>query len=368
MDDIVLVTLDSVRRDFADTFDALSRGTVHTGVTGSHYTRPSLASLLSSNVEAAITTSPRSPTLPEVLSDAGYTCLGYSPTPQTDERFGFDAGFDDYRTFVEPGREGSSLRQYLSQFDPLRKLYYLFKSPQAKSENRPSDRHVVETAVEAFNAAESPRFLWIHMMGTHRPYGQGDDAISRSLDQKAYFRADSLSEEERERILSAYRDSIRRAEDDVSHLLSEIDADPVFALTADHGEAFGEDGFYFHKGHKRSVAPYLTEVPVIVDGIDVSGPMSLLDLAPTLASAVGVDAPSEWFGTNLLEEESDYALTVAPWHDKATVAWQDYETKVVARDADVDLQADGRRSQVERADVDADLEAQLRDLGYMDAG
>jgi len=368
MEDIVLVTADSVRRDHADALEGLAPLGVETGVTGSHYTRPSLASLLSANYRGAITTEAVSPTIADVLSDAGYTCLGYTPTPNTDARFGFASGFDEFETFVDPGNRGSKLRQYLGSIDALRWIYYKIYPPQAKSENRPRDREVIDRAIESFNAADSPRFLWVHLMETHRPYGVGDDALSKELDQKAFFKPEKLTDEEVEEIEGKYRDAIRRADDNVAHLLDSIDSDPLVAFTADHGEGFGEDGFYFHQAHERSVADYITEVPVVFDGIDVEGPISLLDIPPTLVEAVNVDAPDIWHGTNLLEEASPSALTIAPWHDTATVAWQDYETKVVARDADVSLEAGGVRDEVERADVDQELEEQLQDLGYMDAG
>jgi arylsulfatase A-like enzyme len=368
MQDVVLVTADSVRRDHADALGHLSTYGVSTGITGSHYTRPSLASLLSSNYRGAITTEVVPPTIADALSEAGYTCFGFAPTPNTDARFGFDSGFDEFETFVEPGNRGSKLRQYLGSIDLLRWFYYKLYPPQAKSENRPADREVIDRAIEAFNAAEPPRFLWVHLMESHRPYGKGEDAVSERLDQKAFFSPDDLTDEEEATIEGKYRDAIGRVDANIERLLQELDSDPVFAFTSDHGEGFGDEGFYFHQGHKRSVAAFQTEVPVVFDGVDVEGPMSLLDIPPTLSSAVGVDPPDAWHGTDLRSGESEYAITIAPWHDTATVAWQDYDKKLVARDADVTLSEGAERADVERADVDDELEDQLRDLGYVDAG
>lgn len=368
MEDIVLVTVDSVRRDYADSFESLSDLPVQTGVTGSHYTRPSLASLISASYRGAITTEVVSPTIAEVLSDGGYTCLGYTPTPNTDARFGFDRGFDDFDTFVEPGNRGSKLRQYLGSINALRWIYYQIYPPQAKSENRPRDREVIERAIKEFNDAEGPRFLWVHLMETHRPYGVGDKGMSKNLDQKAFFKPDKLTDEEEAEIEAKYADAIRRADENINHLLSEIDSDPILAVTSDHGEGFGEEGFYFHQGHKRSVADFQTKVPIIFDGVGAKGPMSLLDIPPTLVEKVGVDAPASWHGTNLLEADSEYAVTIAPWHDTASVAFRDYEKTFVARDADVTFEQGDTIADVERADVDQELEEQLQDLGYMDAG
>lgn len=368
MRDVVLVTVDSVRRDAVDAAPFLSSHDVQTGVTGAHFTRPSLSSLLSSSYRAAVTSRVQPPTVADAFGEAGYTCLGFAPTPNTHAQFGFDSGFDTYDTFVEPGMGGHGIRQSLARFDLLRRIYYKVKSPQAKSENRPADSEVVDAAIEAFNGADPPRFLWVHLMGTHRPYGRGEDAVSTGLDQKAFFKPGKLTDDERDRIHSKYRAAVGRADDEVERLFAEIDADPVYAITSDHGEAFGEDGWYFHQGRRRSVADYLTEVPVAFGGVSVEGPMSLLDLPPTLATAVDVDPPAAWHGRALQTERAEYAITVAPWHDTATLGWTDFQRKLVARDADVSFVEGESESQVERSDVDAEIEDQLRDLGYMDAG
>jgi arylsulfatase A-like enzyme len=370
MDDIILVTADSVRRDYAGEMTWLCTHEVKTGITSGNYTRPSLASLLTSNYRSAIESQVVGTTIAEVLSNEGYTCLGYSPTPNTDASFGFDRGFEEYRTFIGSGTVGNRFRQYLSKFDPLRRLYYWLNPPQAKSDNRPSDGKVIDQAIKSFNDAASPRFLWVHLMESHRPYGQGDDAIPNKLDQKAYFSPDKLTSAEKQTIDTVYRNSLSRVDQNIQRLYEEVDVDPTFVFTADHGECFGETGFYYHRGHERSVADELIEVPVVVKGLNITGPvLSLLDIAPTLVSELDISIPEEWHGESVLTSPSEYAITIGPWYNKATLAWQDFERKIVARDAEVQYQdSRGKRSQADRADVDPELTEQLRDLGYVDEG
>lgn len=368
MDDIILVTADSIRRDYTGEFDFLDTFSTGTGVAAAQYTRPSLASLLSSQYEAALTTEVVSPTLPEVLSEAGYTCLGFSPTPNTDARFGFDRGFDTYETFVEPGNQGSRLREYLSKFDLLRRVYYRFYPPQAKTENRPTDREVVDYAIESFNTAPSPTFLWLHLMESHRPYGR-EHGISPELDRKAYFRPGGLSVEEEATIEEAYRGALRRVDDNVEYLLDRLDtASPLFVFTADHGEALGDPGFYFHKGHERSVAECITHVPLVTDNVALETPASLLDVSPTVCEACEVTTPSRWDGDSRRGSPAKSTITIAPWGGKTTLAWQDFDKQIVASDTAVTLEDGGSVVTAQRTDVDADIEQQLRDLGYQDAG
>lgn len=368
MDDIILVTADSIRQDYVDEFQFLGSYDCGTAIAGAHYTRPSLASLLCSQYEAALTAEIASPTLPEVLSRAGATCLGFSPTPNTDDRFGFDLGFDTYKTFVEPGNQGSILREYFSKFDTLRRLYYKFHSPIAKSENRPTDRNVIDTAVKQFNRATSPRFLWVHLMESHRPYGRSE-GISAELDRKAYFHPEDLSENEQETIDRAYREAIRRVDSNVRYLLDNLETDESrFVFTADHGEAFGETGFYFHRGHERSVADCITKVPIVTNDLSVETPVSLLDVPATICESVDLPVPNRWDGKSRRTAPASSAITIAPWGRKTTVAWQDFEKRIVARDTNVTIEWPGSVIKAERAQVDSELEQQLRDLGYRDAG
>lgn len=382
MDDIVLVTADSVRRDYIEEMPFVSEFEVGTAYTGAHYTRPSLSSLLSANFEAAIRTQPVNPTLPEVLSELGYTCLGLAPGPQTDPGFGFADGFDSYDSYYEVGDNSiqdrtSQLREYFGQFDLVRDIYRKLFPMGAVMDGVPSDDEIVDDAIEQFNDASAPRFLWLHLMGTHRPYGTGDEAVPPEIDSKSeslggsrLFSPDELTDAEAAVIDQKYRAALGRAGRRIERLLDGLETDdPVFVFSADHGEELGEDGFYYHQGYRRRVVDRIVQVPVVFDGLDVTAdPVSLFDIAPTLVSAAGGDPPGEWHGRDLLTTEPEWAITIAPWHEQATVRWTDFETSLVSRDADVSLLTDDARVAVEKSDVSDDVTQRLQDLGYRDAG
>jgi len=382
MRDVILVTADSVRRDFVDAMPFVDGREVLTGVAAGHYTRPSLAALQSSRLRASVQSKVLGPTLAEVLRDAGYTTIGLVPTAQADAAFGFDAGFDHYDNYMEgsgnPARNRrSGLREYLGSFDVVRQAYRRLYPMEATMDDLPDDGDVVDEAIDRFDDADPPRFLWVHQMGSHRPYGTGADAIPGDLDRKAeasggrhWFGSSEVTPTERETILGAYREALGRVDSRVERLHSELaTGDAVFAFTADHGEELGEEGYYYHQGYRRRVVDSIIRVPVVLDGIEALGDRcSLLDLAPTLGGSVGADVPGIWQGNDLRERTTDGTLTVAPWHETATLAWQDFERKVVARDADVSMAEGDEEVGVERATAAGDVEARLRDLGYSDAG
>ncbi|AQL43567.1 sulfatase [Halorientalis sp. IM1011] len=382
MQDVVLLTADSVRRDFVDAMPFVSDHEVLTGVTAGHYTRPSLAALQSSRLRASVQSRVVGPTIAEAFSEAGYTTIGLVPTAQADPAFGFDDGFDHYDNYMSgsgnaASNRRSSLREYLGSFDIVRQVYRRVYPMEANMDDLPEDDEVVDEAIERFNDADGPRFLWVHQMESHRPYGTGEDAIPSAIDRKAeasggrhWFGSSEVTDAERGIITSAYRDALGRVDDRIERVLTEIDSeDPIFAFAADHGDEFGEEEYYYHQGYRRRVPDTVIRVPVVLDGVETTGDrLSLLDIGPTLAAGVGIDAPDAWQGTDLTEAATEEAVTVAPWHEKATVAWQDFERKLIARDADVSMTEGGEEVAVDRTEVSDEVERQLQDLGYADAG
>ena len=381
MEDIVLVTADSVRRDRLDAMPFVSALDTRTGVTAAHYTRPSLAGLLSSKLVSALRSKVVGPSLPELLAEHGYTCLGFAPTPQADRGFGFGAGFEVYETFSEGTgnplkNRRSRVREYLGGFPAVRRLYRRLVPMEAVLSSLPDDGTVVDAAINQFNAAPEPRFLWVHLMGSHRPYGTGADALPRVLDRKAgaagndgLFGTDPLTEHETRLIDEAYRNALGRVDSQIERLLDDLDADPVVAFTSDHGDELGEEGYFYHQGFRRRVVDTLVEVPVVFAGIGTDHErFSALDIAPTLLGRVGIDPPDSWRGNDLADGPSQPLYTIAPWHDEATIAVRDGDRTLIARDADVSLETTDGRAVAGRAAVDDDLERRLRDLGYVDAG
>jgi arylsulfatase A-like enzyme len=381
MDDVVLVTADSVRYDYVDEMEFVASNEVLSGITAAHYTRPSLAALHSSSYEAAVRTQPTGMTLAEAFSEAGFTCIGLAPTPQMDPAFGFGTGFDQYESFYSGDgnaleQRTSSIREYFGQFDIVRRIYRQLNPMGAVLEDIPDDGELINEAIDLFNDADPPRFLWLHLMESHRPYGTGDEAVPVDLDRKAealggrrLFGDDELTEDERRLIDEKYRDALGRCDDEIRRLLESLDADPIFAFTSDHGEELGEEGYYYHQGYRRRIPETIVTVPTVVDGIDVAADRcSLVDVAPTLLNAADVDPPAAWHGVDLTEREPDSTLTIAPWHNEATVLWQDFDSRIVCRDTDVSFDAGNRQSGVQSAEVSEELEKRLQNLGYVDAG
>ncbi|ESP90035.1 hypothetical protein [Candidatus Halobonum tyrrellensis] len=122
-------------------------------------------------------------------------------------------------------------------------------------------RPVTDRAIEAARTRDADRLI-VHYMQPHFPSvptpitsglsvdGFGDDSMS-VWDDIAEGRI--TVDEARD----AYRANLDYVLDDVELLLSNVDADTV-AISADHGEAFGEHGVF---GHDGSALPAVRRVP-----------------------------------------------------------------------------------------------------------
>lgn len=105
---------------------------------------------------------------------------------------------------------------------------------------------VTDRAITAGREADHDRMI-VHYMQPHAPYiadaGDGDDPLSETRAEP--FDALRRGEIDRATLWEHYLDNLRLVLDEVAVLLENVEADRV-AITADHGEAFGEWGFYEH--------------------------------------------------------------------------------------------------------------------------
>ncbi len=200
----------------------------------------------------------------------------------------------------------------------------------------PLSRGVIERTAEKTNEyvfgfldaiGERRFFLWVHYQDPHGPYIPPErylrripERMSRD-DQKVlpvtdndgrngipmyqYIPGHNSPADYRIR----YNGEIAYADDLIGDLLEQLKKrglwdKSVVIFTADHGEAMGEHGYYFCHGH--DLTEDLIHVPLImhVPGMDhvqkVDELVSIIDLAPTVLAAAGLEDELKGAGMNLL--------------------------------------------------------------------
>ena len=125
----------------------------------------------------------------------------------------------------------------------------------------------------------------------------------------AHFEYACNGESRPEKMLMAYDACIKYADDGIGRLLDYLDkiriSDEVLLIfTSDHGEAFGERGFFDHHTSYENIA----HVPLIVRwpkripaGKTVEGYTLCVDLMPTILDLCGLPAPKDICGRSLVE-------------------------------------------------------------------
>jgi len=149
-------------------------------------------------------------------------------------------------------------------------------------------------ALKRLTAQEKPWFLWVHYSEPHAEY----------LPHPGYEFGDDLE--------GLYDGEIAYADQALRLLLNRLrdggHADnTIVVVTSDHGEAFGEHGFFTHG---QSLFVEELHVPLVIhlppgSGADnfakrISDPVDLTDVAPTLLDALGVKALYPMHGESLL--------------------------------------------------------------------
>ena len=266
-------------------------------------TAPSIASIMTSQLprrhgvtQAARTTlSDAVPTLAESLAGAGYDTAAFVSNPVLVRARRLDRGFAIYDDrMTRPERNRGTLEREAGA--------------------------TTDAALAWLGVAREPWFLWVHFQDPHGPYeppqaprrrdAAGAPLLPVLTDHSGLGGIPAYQALPGLRSAAAYRqryqDEIRHLDIHVARLLAGADArgrPPVVVLTADHGEALGEDGVFFAHGH--SVGLDQVRVPLLVRPAPPGEPrtrsaaVSTLDVAPTLLAAAGLTPPAGFEGRPL---------------------------------------------------------------------
>jgi arylsulfatase A-like enzyme len=304
---LLLITIDTLRADrlacyggppdVGEAICALADGGTRFAwaFSAAAHTAPSVASLLTSRYpshhgvtqRASSRLRPTDTTVAELLGAVGYTTAAIVSNPILDPVRNFGQGFAVYEVRTASPERNRRLRQGLAAATTDAALAW------------------------AERAAREPWFLWVHYQDPHGPYdppggsavrdAPGDPVLPVLDGQSGHRGIPAYQALPGLHTVAAYEarylDEIRQLDPQVARLVAGLDArgrPPALLLTADHGEAFGEDGFYFAHGHSVGLdqirVPLLWRPPQPGRARVVTTPVSLLDVAPTLLRAAGVQA------------------------------------------------------------------------------
>ena len=366
---VLLITISGIRADHlasyghdpaaTPTLDALAeRGVLfERAMSTAPVTLPAHASLLTGlhPLEHGLITRGKDPlpkdarTLAEILSERGYRSAAFTSAYALDSRYGLDQGFEVYDDDLSGTRRGPT------------NLYV----------ERPADSMIdAATAWLELHPAESPFHCWIHLNDPAPPFEShevdGEDPFSDSpYDGEIAFVDRQLA-----RVIDLLEQRGLRQR-------------TLIVVAGDHGTALGE---HAEQGSGALLHATTLHVPLIIvppetDGVAparVAGPVSAVDVLPTILDLLGLPAPPTGSGVSLsaalregsllnreclsMTAEPLFKNACAPLHSLTTTEWKYVDAPIPEL---YDLQADpGENTNLaaEQPDRTAELAARLEEL------
>jgi arylsulfatase A-like enzyme len=196
-----------------------------------------------------------SPRFPEILTARGVGTATFCSVKFLAGEFGVARGFAEERMIASGRRHAFAVQVVDPLLDRLRR------------------------------AGDGPLFLFAHLMEPHEPYDRGAQV---GTDRERYLSEIAVADVQLGRVLRL--------------LTQRFPERGLLIVAADHGEAFGEHGTYFHT---KTLYDELLRVPLLVHGAGVeprvvSQRVGLIDLGPTLLDLFGVPTPPTFLGQSLV--------------------------------------------------------------------
>jgi arylsulfatase len=242
-------------------------------------------------------------TIAQKLSEKGYTTGAFCTNAYTSSYFGFNKGFDYFQDFL--WSSSASHRKIFERMIGGSKLFRYIRNIRnaiLKQEAFKSWESYYEDIIKWVKEAKEPFFLWIFSLDTHFPWiiarkyrkwgnffnmYYSSWKIFSLLNKQGIHTSDKL----RNRLINTYDDSIYYADHFIGKMAEDLNGyNPIFIIHSDHGEEFGERGFYGHS------FPHLYEenihVPLVIGNLgekeEIEEPFSLTNL-PKIILNLGTD-------------------------------------------------------------------------------
>jgi arylsulfatase A-like enzyme len=281
-------------------------------------TRPSMPSLFGSSYPweyGGFTAYSRErPSVVEELSRQGYYTAAFVPHAWLSSTFGYSRGFVHFDECMSRRNRGRPVL-LRAIHHALSRLGAAFLCPPYTNAQVLTDR-----VLDWLEDAPRPFFLWVHYLDAHWPYNLRRCRLFLPTDPQARLHTagfarksrrhpDRVTEQERQGLMNLYRSGIRFVSEQMDRVVKSLRArgsfdDTMIIVTADHGEAFGEHGYFYHGRtpyEEKIRVPLLVKLPGQQEGYRIAGgPACLMDIAPTVLEAVGLPHCERFRGKSML--------------------------------------------------------------------
>jgi arylsulfatase len=286
-------------------------------------------------------------TMAQSLLDRGYSTAAFNATAFF-SFFGFSKGFECFKEF--------RILEEEKNWDDSAKLgrfFYHIRNILRKKDLAASWEDWYEMIIKWCQKVQSPFFLHIVLGDTHFPYlppqkyrqwsSIFDILFANYLAYKG--KGGPFSKNIFPRLFDAtkaYDDSIYYADIFLKNLVTDLEEDDaIFIIHADHGEGFGEHGFYGHPpGYPVLFYEEFIHIPLVIYNAEVKGkieePVSLRGLPATILDLIGEGGKNDFSSESFLEGGKDWAICKVFDRGKRKVAVRMKDWKFMTGQKDVD--------------------------------
>ena len=251
----------------------------------------------------------------EHLSEKGYATAAFHSNPYVSRAYNFDSGFDvfDDDLLISSNKLFALAQRALDKFLLNKGEYHA----RASEINRKS--------LDWLSSTDGPFFLWNHYMDVHGPYNPPNGYnkyASRSLTnieaqalyQKCVKRPEDMTNEDKQLLVDLYDGEITYLDDYLAEFVESLEAsglldETLLVITSDHGDAFGEHGYY---AHPRYLHDELLHVPLLLSppggaSQRIDSLVSTLDILPTILECIG-DNDGNLYGSHVIESGGNVSV------------------------------------------------------------
>jgi arylsulfatase A-like enzyme len=326
---VLVIAVDTLRADYLGTYgmegdptpvlDAIAADGIVFEDASAHasWTRSSFASLWSSRIPSSHNADTKASRLSddvvlisEALQDAGVTTGNLANNINVTATFNFDQGYDTFLYEAPDYHFGATESVFsLTFYKVVHKLREkLGGSKEVGTFYQPAEV-VLEDAQTFIQANRDARWmLGVHLMEPHDPYfehpyltGEGDAEFNGVGFARAEVEHPSMDQVDY--LKKVYLDEIRHMDLKLKPFVEWLKAEGLYddlmiVITADHGEEFGEHGGFWHGTtlyEEQIHVPLIVKLPKNhLKGERVKWQARLVDVAPTIATALGVAIEEDW--------------------------------------------------------------------------
>lgn len=179
--------------------------------------------------------------LPVVLRKLGYRTHALVSMPVLNSQTLLNQGFDSWKLMPRHNDMRAMLREM--SFDGDGPSFYLMNT---------GETHY------PYALPDEPEHVWPRMSGVHGVFGHLDDFVTRGKLRRGAYNL--FTREQLQRLKHRQIEAARHLDGVVEELFHLVPKNTWITITSDHGELFGEGGFF---GHGPTNHPKVLEVPFV---------------------------------------------------------------------------------------------------------